>query len=143
MVGMRELWWMFSVFWLILLAAFLFYGRGRIGASGERLRKVPHDVLLQSLASRDRSPGENEERKVLLDRDRGWSHSVFLQRPDEVRIDEQPVVPAQGLDTRLLGGGRCIEGLPSGQQQRLQIGLAEGVGALRQACTVSGCGEPL
>ena len=65
MAGMHGLWWMF---WLIVLAAFLFFGQGRIGAWGGRHRKAPHDVLRRRLASGDLSPGEYEERKVLLDR---------------------------------------------------------------------------
>ena len=60
MVGMHGLWWMF---WLIVLAAFLFFGRGRGGAWGDRLRR--------RLASGDLSPGGYQERKVLLDRDGG------------------------------------------------------------------------
>ena len=58
-------------------------------------------------------------------------HSVLLQRPDEVRIDEQPVVPTQRLHTGLLGGCRRIECLSARQQQRLQVGFSEAVGALR------------
>ena len=68
MVGMHGLWWMFL---MIVLAAFLFFGRGRGGAWGDRRREVPHDVLRRRLASGDLKPGEYEEGKVLLDRDGG------------------------------------------------------------------------
>lgn len=68
MAGMHGLWWML---WLIVLAAVLFVGRGRIGAWGDRPREAPHAVLRRRLASGDLTPGEYEERKALLDRDGG------------------------------------------------------------------------
>lgn len=68
MVGMHGLWW---AFWLIVVAAILFIGRGRSGPWSDRPREAPHDVLRRRLASGDLTPGEYEERKRLLDRDGG------------------------------------------------------------------------
>ena len=44
MVGMHGLSWMF---WLIVLAAFLFYARDRTGARGDRPREAAHDVMYE------------------------------------------------------------------------------------------------
>ncbi|MEO6409481.1 MAG: SHOCT domain-containing protein [Burkholderiaceae bacterium] len=68
MIGMHGLWWMF---WLVIVVAFLFIGRGHFGSRGDRPRESPLDVLQRRLASGDLSPAEYEQRKVLLDRDGG------------------------------------------------------------------------
>lgn len=66
MVGMHGLWWLF---WLVLLAGFLFSGWGRSGRRGNRPRETPHEVLRRRLANGEITTAEYEERKALLDRD--------------------------------------------------------------------------
>jgi putative membrane protein len=66
MVGMHGLWWLFS---LIVLVAFLFLGRVRLGLRSDRPRESPHEVLRRRLAGGDIAPEEYERRKALLDRD--------------------------------------------------------------------------
>ena len=65
-VGMHGMWWVLS---LIVVVAFLFLGRGRIGPWRDRHSEAPHDLLRRRLASGDLTPAEYEKRKVLLDRD--------------------------------------------------------------------------
>lgn len=64
MAGMHGIWW---VFWLLVIAAVVFYGWGR--RRDDRPRETPHEVLRRHLASGDIAPQEYEERKALLDRD--------------------------------------------------------------------------
>lgn len=66
MVGMHGFWWLF---WLLMIGVLLFYGWGRPGRHGERLRETPHEVLHRRLASGEITPQQYEERKALIDRD--------------------------------------------------------------------------
>ncbi len=72
MMGMHGMW---GTFWpivfvvVIVVVAFLFFGRGRIGSGRDRPTETPHDVLRRRLARGDLTPGEYAERKVILDRD--------------------------------------------------------------------------
>ena len=66
MVGMHGFWWLF---WLLMIGVLLFYGWGRPGRRGERVRETPHEVLHRRLASGEITPQQYEERKALIDRD--------------------------------------------------------------------------
>ena len=66
MVGMHGFWWLF---WLLMIGVLLFYGWGRPGRRGERLRETPQQVLHRRLASGEITPQQYEERKALIDRD--------------------------------------------------------------------------
>ena len=68
MGGMHGLWW---IFWVVLIAAFVFYGWGRPSEHRRRPRETPQEVLQRRLASGEVSPEEYEKRKALLDRDTG------------------------------------------------------------------------
>ncbi|MEO8223369.1 MAG: SHOCT domain-containing protein [Gammaproteobacteria bacterium] len=67
--------------WLLLLAvlvvAFVFISKTRFGRPDDRTRtpanEAPHEVLQRRLASGEITPAEYEERKAILDRDRGRS----------------------------------------------------------------------
>ncbi|MEO8154654.1 MAG: SHOCT domain-containing protein [Rhizobacter sp.] len=70
MMDMHGMEWAFwPVVFVAVVVAFLFFGRGRIGSGRDRPSETPHDVLRRPLASGDLTPGEYEERKVVLDRD--------------------------------------------------------------------------
>ena len=68
MAGMHGLWWLF---WLVLLAGLLFFGRDRFVGRGDRTSETPHEVLRRRLASGEVTPAEYEERKALLEHDSG------------------------------------------------------------------------
>ncbi len=72
MGGMHGLWWLF---WLVLLAVFLFAGWGSLGGRRHRVtelpRDTPHELLHRRLASGEITAADYEERKSLLDRDAG------------------------------------------------------------------------
>lgn len=68
MGGLHGLGW---IFWLVVIAALLYLGRGRLGAQGRQPRETAHEVLRRRLASGDITPEEYEKRKLLLDRDAG------------------------------------------------------------------------
>jgi putative membrane protein len=75
MGGMHGLWWLF---WLVLLAVFVFGGWGRTGGPQNRPRDTPrdtpHELLHRRLASGEITLAEYEERKSLLDRDASPHH---------------------------------------------------------------------
>lgn len=66
MVGMHAYWW---VFWVVLVIALVFWGRGDSPARRDRPRETPHEMLRRRLANGDISAEEYEKRKVILDRD--------------------------------------------------------------------------
>lgn len=66
MVGMHAFWWLF---WIAVVIALVFWGRGGSSARRDRPREIPHDVLRRRLANGEISTEEYEKRKVILDRD--------------------------------------------------------------------------
>lgn len=66
MVGMHIFWWFF---WVVVVLAIVFWGRGESGARRERPRETAHELLRRRLANGEISPEEYEKRKVILDRD--------------------------------------------------------------------------
>ena len=70
MGGMHGYWWLF---WMLVVAATLFYGWERPGRRGNRPGATPqvkpHEVLRRRLASGEITPQQYEEHKALLDRD--------------------------------------------------------------------------
>ncbi|MDO9196860.1 SHOCT domain-containing protein [Rhodoferax sp.] len=66
MVGMHAYWW---VFWVVVVIAMVFWGRGSSPTRRDRAREAPHEMLRRRLANGDISVEEYEKRKVILDRD--------------------------------------------------------------------------
>lgn len=66
MMGMHALWW---AFWIAVVLALLFWGRGGYPARRDRPRETPHEMLRRRLANGEISTQEYEQRKSLLDRD--------------------------------------------------------------------------
>lgn len=66
MVGMHTFWW---IFWLFVVIAIVFWGRGDAWGRRERPRETPHELLRRRLAHGEISPEEYEKRKAILDRD--------------------------------------------------------------------------
>lgn len=70
MGGMHGLWWLF---WIVLIVALVYAGRGRPSARQRGPKETPHEVLRRRLASGEIDAQEYEQRKALLDRDAGTS----------------------------------------------------------------------
>ncbi|WP_372658848.1 SHOCT domain-containing protein [Hydrogenophaga sp.] len=68
MGGMHGLWW---IFWVLLIGVLVFYSWGRPGGRRHGPRETPHEVLQRRLANGEITPEQYEERKRLLDRDKG------------------------------------------------------------------------
>lgn len=66
MVGMHIFWW---IFWVVMVIAIVFWGRGETWTRRYRPREAPHELLLRRLANGEISTEEYEKRKVILDRD--------------------------------------------------------------------------
>jgi putative membrane protein len=66
MMGMHALWW---IFWIAVVFALVFWGRGGSPACRERPRQTPHEMLRRRLANGEITTEEYEKRKVILDRD--------------------------------------------------------------------------
>lgn len=66
MVGMHIFWWFF---WVVVVLAIVFWGRGDSRVRRERPRETPLELLRRRLANGEISPEEYEKRKVILERD--------------------------------------------------------------------------
>lgn len=66
MVGMHAFWWFF---WVAVVIAVVFWGRGDTWVRRDRPRETPHELLRRRLANGEISAEEYEKRKVILDRD--------------------------------------------------------------------------
>ena len=68
MMGMHALWWFF---WIAVVIALVFWGRGGSPMRRGRGRETPHEVLRRRLANGEISTEEYEKRKGILDQDTG------------------------------------------------------------------------
>ena len=68
MMGMHALWW---VFWIAVVIALIYLGRGGSPVRRDRPRETPHEVLRRRLANGEISTEEYEKRKGILDQDTG------------------------------------------------------------------------
>ena len=67
MVGMHTFWWFF---WVAIVIAWLFWGRGGFPVDRSRPRETPYEILRRRLGTGEISTEEYEKRKAVLDRDR-------------------------------------------------------------------------
>ena len=67
MVGMHAFWW---VFWVILIAVFLYGVRGRSFGSRDSTLEGPQEILQRRLASGEIEPDEYEQRLAVLNKHR-------------------------------------------------------------------------
>ena len=58
--------------------------------------------------------------------------SFICEPPDQVCVDQQSIVPAQGIGPGFHSGTGRIQRLTPNEQQRLQVRFAQCVGTLRQ-----------
>jgi putative membrane protein len=66
--GMHGLWW---IFWVALVAALVFVAVARPQGRPPPSRESPHEILRRRLTNGDITAEQYEERKKLLDRDKG------------------------------------------------------------------------
>ena len=67
MIGMHYLWWLF---WIVVVFALVFWGRGGSPARKDSPPETSREVLQRRLANGEISTEEYEKRKAVLDRDR-------------------------------------------------------------------------
>lgn len=66
MMALHALWW---VFWIAVVIALIFWGRGGASIGRDLPREIPHEVLRRRLANGEISTEEYDKRKVIPDQD--------------------------------------------------------------------------